>query len=267
MKKHQYGLALSGGAARAIAHMGVIKALAEQGIKPGIISGTSAGALVAAFYSEGYSPEELLKIVREEDPFSQVRFALPTKSLMRIEKVKKFLQKHLKTENIEDLPIPIVIGLTNFNNGELYFAEKGNLITHLIATLSVPTVFEPVKIGDYHYVDGGLVSNLPIEPLKGRCKKVIGVNVNELEKMENPGNLKENLMRTILIGIRANMSLNISNCDLYIEPKGMHKYSLTATSAYKEMFELGYKHASAETPRFKKKDKFRLFSFLSFKKS
>ena len=266
MRKSKYGIALSGGAARAIAHMGVLKALGENGIKPGILSGTSAGALVAAFYSEGYSPDEFLKIVLEEDPFSQVQFALPRKSIFRIIKVKKFIQKHLKTEKIEDLPIPISIGLTNFNTGELFFAEKGDLSEHLMATLSVPTVFEPVKIGDHYYVDGGLISNLPIEPLMGKCRKIIGINVNELEKIPEPGNLKENLMRTILIGIRANMSQNIRKCDLYIEPKGMHKYSLTASSSFKEMFELGYKQASLDAGKLKKPAFINSFKLPFFKK-
>lgn len=241
---NRYGLALSGGAARGIAHLGVLKAMNEQGISPEIISGTSAGAMVACFYADGFDPEEVLEIIENESLFKKINLTFPRKGIFNPNKIFDMFSKNLKTKNIEDFDRPVYIGVTDFLEGKLKYLTKGPVIQALKATSAVPGLFNPVEINGSFYYDGGLISNLPVEPLEGKCDQIIGCNVNPVEQIDRIGPYTELMIRTLLIGVSANVHPNIPKCSIYIEPEMLYRYPLTDNSHYREIFDIGYKKAT-----------------------
>jgi NTE family protein len=120
-----------------------------------------------------------------------------------------------------------------------YF-HSGVLIDPLVASLAFPMLIKPQLIGGSHYVDGGLMNNLPVQPLIGNCSRIIGVYVNPVYRVEKGYGTKNYMDRIIHLGLRANMSHLIAQCDLFIEPPELSKYSLLKISATKEIFEQGY---------------------------
>jgi NTE family protein len=120
-KKYKTGLVLSGGGARGFAHLGVLKALEEKKIKINIFSGVSAGAIAAAFYADGYTPEEILNIFSSKKVFHLMRITIPRSGLLKTKGLKEVLKKHLRATNIEDLKIPVIIAATNFREGKIQY--------------------------------------------------------------------------------------------------------------------------------------------------
>jgi NTE family protein len=237
----KYGLALSGGAARGMTHLGVIKALYEKGIKPGAIAGTSAGAIVGAFIADGYEPDELLEIFLEKKILSYMRINFGRAGLLKMTGVRIAMEKYLRTKNIEDLKIPLYITCTNLHSGQVEYFHKGDIIEKLLATASIPGLFAPIDIGGDLYVDGGVQDNLPVKPLKGRCKKVIGVDVNYTGPVEKIESAIEVLERSFHLSIRAKIEEKAKLCDLFIDPDELKGYGLTDISKGREMFDIGYR--------------------------
>jgi NTE family protein len=128
------GLALSGGAARGMTHLGVIKALYERDIRPDYIAGTSAGAIVAAFIADGYEPDELLDIFMEKKILMLMRINFSKAGLLKMTGVRGVMEKYLRARNIEDLKIPIYITCTNLNSGMAEYFNRGEIIEKLLAS-------------------------------------------------------------------------------------------------------------------------------------
>jgi NTE family protein len=163
------GLALSGGAAKGLAHIGVIKALEEAGIQVDFIAGSSMGALVGAAYAAGVSIDTLEKIAVESDWKTVSKLFVPGLSpsgFIDGVKVKEFLSTLYGDKKIEDLPIPFCATAADIATGRLYIINKGSLLEAVRASISIPIVFTPVKYKDVYLVDGGLVDPLPIDVVK-----------------------------------------------------------------------------------------------------
>jgi NTE family protein len=156
------GLALGGGAARGFAHIGVIKALEAQGIVPDIVVGTSAGALVGALYSSGFNGFELQKIALEMDESQVSDWSLPDRGVIKGEALQNFVNKMVSNRPLEKLPRRFAAVATNLKTGETTTFTSGNSGAAVRASSAVPGVFQPVQISGSDYVDGGLVSPLPI---------------------------------------------------------------------------------------------------------
>ncbi|MBE0642366.1 MAG: patatin-like phospholipase family protein, partial [Bacteroidales bacterium] len=165
-KMYDYGLALSGGGARGFAHLGVAQALDEAGIRPGIYAGTSAGAIAAAFLADGYAPGEVLDIFLQQKIYRIVGLSIPRLGLGNIQGMERVLRKHLKAKRIEDLKTPLIIAATDLNAGQVRYFDEGELIPRIIASASIPILFQPVKIDDRLYIDGGITDMLPVAPLE-----------------------------------------------------------------------------------------------------
>ncbi len=238
MKK--IGIVLSGGAVRGLAHIGALKALQEKGIKPSVVSGVSAGAIVGAFYCSGYTPEEMEKIALETNFLQYVKPAMPKKSFFYLNHFEKFLDKYLKKENIEDLEIPFYICATNLNKGKPEYFNSGNLKKLVKASSSIPILFEPVKIGNYSYVDGGIMNNLPVEPIKDKVDYIIGIDVNPLETEKDFNNIVSISIRTLFLAFRANIEPRKNLCDLFIQPKNLSDVGLYSIWKAEEAIKKGY---------------------------
>ena len=155
-------LVLGGGAARGFAHVGVIKALEAQGIVPDIVVGTSAGALVGALYAAGYSGFELQKLVLqlEESQFSD--WSLPDRGVLKGEALQNFVNNAVGQRPLERLAKLLAVVATDLNSGEPIVFRTGNTGMAVRASSSVPGLFQPVAINGREYVDGGLVSPVPV---------------------------------------------------------------------------------------------------------
>ena len=169
-KKYRTGLVLSGGGARGFAHLGVIQALNEAGIFPDVISGTSAGAIVGVLYADGYTPKEILMLMNWASRFDYMRPAMPREGLLQINGITKILKTSLRAKTFEDLKIPLFVAATDLNNGKAVYFSKGDIFDPVMASASIPVLFQPVKINDISYVDGGVLDNLPIRPIENDCR-------------------------------------------------------------------------------------------------
>jgi len=236
------GIVLSGGGARGIVHIGVLKALDEIGVKFDRISGTSAGAIIGALYAYGYKPDDILKIVQNAKLFNLVKLAFTNSGLLDIHSLRKTLEAYLDCELFENLKIPLVINAVNLESGKTAYFDEGPLIQPILASSAVPIIFKPVTINGVSYIDGGIQNNLPVEPLMGNCKKIIGVHSNPADEHYRVGNFRSVLERTLLLAIRSNTESRLKLCDLVIEPPGMKSVRAFEYSKIKDIFEIGYRY-------------------------
>jgi len=240
--QHKLGIALSGGAARGYAHIGVLKALEEHGIKPEIISGTSMGALVGTMYAAGIKPVDIADIIEHNPFFDLVKFAWSKASLFKLDKVKKAMQEQIKKDDFSALQLPLFVSCSNLTTGKSEIFSKGKLFDCVLASCSIPIVFQPVKIGNSTYVDGGLFQNLPIKAIRSKCQTLIGVNVNPIVEKHSFDNMWDIAERTLDLTVNANVVLDKNQCDIFIEPTKLSDYSLWDFKKMNELVEVGYLH-------------------------
>ncbi|KAF5030275.1 Patatin-like phospholipase [anaerobic digester metagenome] len=237
------GLALSGGAAKGFAHLGVMQALEETGYKPDFISGTSAGAIAAAFYSDGYKPHEILKILCSYKLSDFFKPGWASAGLMKSSGFYRILYENLFTENIEELPIPVWICITNLNTGLAEYHNNGNLARKVLASSSIPVFFRPVVMDNQLMVDGGVCDNLPIKPLVGKADFTIAVNVNPIvPKQIRPG-MRSIAERVFHLSINSRLKEMSIQPDLLIEPKGVSGLGYFNLNQAERYFESGYESA------------------------
>ena len=161
-KPPRIGLALGGGAARGFAHIGVIQALEESGLRPDLVVGTSAGSLVAALYASGKRPAELVQLADAMDESAITDWAFPGRGLIRGEALARFVREHTGGRTIEAMAVPLGIVATDLDSGAPILFQRGDTGMAVRASSAVPAVFQPVRIGAREYVDGGLVSPVPV---------------------------------------------------------------------------------------------------------
>ena len=236
------GLALSGGGIRGVAHLGAIRVLEERGIKFSHVSGASAGSIIGAFYCNGYSPEEILKIIEKTSLYKMVRPAISWRGLLRLDKVVREFESFFENDSFDALKIPLDIAATDVVHGTIKYFNEGPVLRAVLASSSIPVVFDPVKIGETYYIDGGILNNLPVEPLKSTCERVVGIHSNPVGVMDSPINMKMLMERSLQLAINCNIELRKGLCDLFIEPEGLGKFGVFDIKKAKEIFEIGYRH-------------------------
>lgn len=245
MKKYNLGFVLSGGGARGFAHLGILQYFFELGIKPDIISGVSAGAIVGVFIASGKTPEETHKILTKGGFLKYTKIHLPIDGLLRLDGLKEIFIKEIPYKNIEELKIPLIIASTNLNTGKIEYFNKGHIHQIVLASSSIPILFSPVEINGFQYVDGGVLNNLPIEPLQGKCKKIITQNINPINQTSKLKNLIQVATRTFHIGVHSRLEKAKKLSDLYIEPGNLDMYDLLKSSHADKIFEIGYEYAKS----------------------
>ena len=237
------GVALSGGGARGIAHLGVLKAFNEAGIFPNLVSGTSSGSITGALYCAGYTPDESLKIIQDTRALSVFRPSFSWKGLLKIDKLGDVLRNYLPT-TFEELKVPLTVVATEINEGKTVYFNSGQLIRTILASSSIPVAFKPVEIDGKNYVDGGILNNLPAEALKDRVTTLIGVSCNPYGYIEKLDNAKHLMERSALLAINGNTMKSRALCDVFIEPQQLTKFSGFKLSQARQIFDEGYKFAT-----------------------
>lgn len=236
------GLVLSGGGARGAAHIGALKAFEEYGISPTHISGTSIGAIVGALYAADVHWTEILKFFKTTSIFHTKRFAFNKPGFLDTEKFYDDLNVYLPRDNFDSLQKPLYITATNVLNGKLKIFSKGQLIKPVIASASFPGVFTPTEINGSYYIDGGILNNFPVEPLKKHCDKIIGIYINSLKKISIK-DLKYSYSvadRALKIRAAHDSVTKFDECDLIISPEELGEYAVFGMSNTDIIFELGY---------------------------
>lgn len=238
--KYNLGLALSGGGAKGFAHIGAIKAMEERGIYPNVISGTSAGAVVGALYAAGISPEEMLEHFMKHEVTDFLKFTLPNKAFLKYDGFAKFLKQILPVKYFEDLKIPLHVIASDFDNGKFVDFTSGELLPIIMASCTLPVIFEPVKINGVRYVDGGLFKNLPVSPIKGLCQKVMAINVNPHLIDEHKENMLYVAAKSFQYVFKANVVEDEKLCDWILEIDSVLKYKTFELKRAKEIYQIGY---------------------------
>lgn len=249
----QVGLALSGGAARGIAHLGALKALEEIGIKISIISGVSSGAIIGAFYAAGYAPDEVLKLIKELKLLRIMRPAFGQIGLMHLDEVEKLYHKYLGADaTFEDLNIPVVISATEMNEGVTVYFSSGELIKPLLASSAIPILYRPVPFKGMMLNDGGLLNNMPLDPLEGNCEVKIGIHTNPINHEAKITTLRSMIERTVHLAINNTVKLRMHQCDFFIEPPQLKYYRLMSYGKADELFDIGYQYTLGLKDQLKK---------------
>ncbi|HNR41285.1 MAG TPA: patatin-like phospholipase family protein [Bacteroidales bacterium] len=239
-KTYDTGLVLSGGGARGFAHIGVLQALNETGIYPDVISGTSAGALVGVLYADGFSPREIMKMMNSTSRLHYIRPTIPREGLLQISGIERILRENLRAKRFEELKLPLYVTVTDLNNGKAEYFSRGELIEPVIASASIPVLFKPVIINDIHYVDGGVLDNMPIRPLENRCSRIIGSFVNPVGYEETVVSLTQIAERVFMLNMSKEVLEKKERFDLFIAPQELKNYKILDPEKAVEVFDLGY---------------------------
>lgn len=240
--KYDYGIVLSGGGARGIAHLGILKALEELGIQPSIISGTSAGAIAGAFYTKGFEIAEILSIIKSGHFFNFSNLNIVKQGIFSMKGFEDIYKAYFKTDSFANLKIPLCVAATDILKGEINYFTEGELSTTLLASSCIPVLFQPVHYRGNYYVDGGVLNNFPIEPLLDKCHKIIGINVNSIDKDEYHIQTKNVLDRSFHLALNSANNHKFSMCDMYIEPPKMSQFGLLDLDKIDAIFEYGYQY-------------------------
>ena len=236
------GLVLSGGGARGICHLGVIKALEEAGLKFSHISGTSAGAFVGVLYSYGYKPDEILTILESTKLLKSLRPAWTLTGLLKLDGLRELILKYIPENNFEVLKIPVTVAATDIKKGRIEYFGQGNLIDPLLCSCCVPAVFNPVRLNGNIYVDGGILDNLPVKAIRDKCDFIIGSHCNFITSEFDVKNIRSVIERSLLMAIHGNTMLSKTLCNVLIEPPEAGKFSGFDLSKAREIFDIGYRY-------------------------
>lgn len=235
------GFVLSGGAVRGLAHIGVLKAFEEHKIKPAYISGVSAGSIIGLFYSAGYTSKEIEDIALKTNIIEYISPAFSKKAFFSIDNMDKFIKRYIHYKDLSELEIKFFVAITNLNTGLVEYRDKGDIVEIVKASCSLPVLFKPVKIGQHLYIDGGVMNNLPVEPLLNKVDFIVGVDVNPFSMEERDfSNMLSIGVRSFYLAIRSNIESRKSFCNLFIQPPDLVNIPLFAVNKRKEAIEIGY---------------------------
>ena len=217
----KFGLALGGGAARGFAHVGVIQVLEEAGLKPDLVVGTSAGSVVAAFYASGKDGAQLQKAAEtmEEATITDWTVPLLGRGMMRGDGLARYISKQTGGRRIEELKMPLGIVATDLKTGEGVLFQRGDIGTAVRASSSVPSVFEPVRIGNREFVDGGLVSPVPVRYARQMgAEYVLAIDISSPPEIGKTGDMFDVLMQTFTIMGKSISYFELREADLVLRP-------------------------------------------------
>ena len=214
------GLALGGGAARGFAHIGVIQVLEEAGIRPQLVVGTSAGSLVAALYASGKSGAELAMLALGMDESAITDWAFPGRGVIRGEALARYVREQTGGLSIEKMKLPLGIVATDLDSGQAILFQRGDPGVAVRASSAVPAVFQPVKIGEHEYVDGGLVSPVPVRFARAMgAELVLAVDISSPPEGQATGDAMRLLLQTFAIMGKSINHFELRDADVVLRPK------------------------------------------------
>ena len=220
-KEVRLGLALGGGAARGFAHVGVIQVLEEAGLRPAYLVGTSAGSLVAALYASGKTPADLVRVAQSMQEAEITDWMLPilNRGALRGEALARYVNTQVGGRTLEQMSIPVGIVATDLGNGDAITFRRGNTGSAVRASSAVPGVFQPVRVADREYVDGGLVAPVPVRQTREMgANFVIAVDISSDPEGNPSGDTFQILMQTFAIMGKSINQLALKEADWVVRP-------------------------------------------------
>ena len=246
LQEKQLGLVLSGGGIRGMAHIGLLKAMAERGLEANVISGSSVGALVGALYANGNSTEEMLQFFKDTPLFQYNFFTFNKPGLINTDRYFSFFKKYFPENTFVSLKKELIVVATDLLNGKEVAFDSGNLIHPLLASAALTPVFSPVEINGLLYADGGVMNNFPKEYVDGKCEVTIGCNVSIAGKLQKKDlkNAWQLGTRVTGLAIYASSKEKLEACDIKIEPKQLEQIGVLDKKAIEKAYIIGYDAAS-----------------------
>jgi len=236
------GIVLSGGGSRGIAHIGVLRALGEHGVRPDCIAATSAGAIVGALYAAGYSPAEMLKFFETKHPYQLSKLAIAKPGFIDTTKVVADFEEYFPDNAFEALDLDLRVVATDILSGREVVFDAGPLIPAVLASSSVPLVFTPTEIDGQAYSDGAIVNNFPVELLEQHCQVILGSYVSPLREIV-PSELTSSLAvlkRALEIGIFQASQAKFARCDVVLCPESLSRFGPFETKNLAAIEAVGY---------------------------
>ena len=243
------GLALGGGSARGFAHIGVLKSLDQAGIRPEVVVGTSAGALVGAFYAAGFSSWKIEEVALRTREVDLADLAQGSKRGMLVgDSLTRFVGEALRGARIEDLRTRYAAVATDLRTGELVLLRSGPVADAVRASCSIPGVFVPRELGGRELVDGGLVSPLPVRAARQLgCDMVIAVDVGTRPNRAALPGMYEVLMQSFEIMGRALSEQEAQAAEIVLRPD-TSAFASTDFNARRDLIQAGYEAAQRALP-------------------
>ena len=240
------GIVLSGGGARGAAHLGFIKLLEELNIRIDMISGVSAGAVIGALYAGGLGAEQILSILKGQSYISLKGLSFGSSGIFSMAALRDILQKNIPHNDFSRLRIPLYITATDIINCRPVCFSEGEVIEPVIASASVPVVYQPVVFKGYSLADGGILDNMPATPLADRCDVIIGNHVNKLTALQDIANISKFTLidRSFHMAISQKVAESAGLCHVLIEPD-LSAFGMFQMKDADKIFEIGYNTAKA----------------------
>jgi NTE family protein len=252
VKKHRIGFAFCGGVAYGMAQIGILRALTKAGIKADCVTGSSAGAILAAAYAAGLSLDQIEDFGVHTGWNELYGFGVPRVGLVSSLALEDYVRRHIGTLDFKELKIPLGVVATDICSGEEVIFTKGSVDKAVRASCTIPGVYQPVDYSGRQLVDGGLVENVPVEALKAMgADVVIAVNVFGHPQIFPPAtNVFQVLLRSWYFFVREQNGWR-ANADIVLEPD-LRAYDLFDFSSAKEMLRVGEACAKAQMPKIKR---------------
>ena len=245
-KASTVGMALSGGGAKGFSHIGVLMALERSGIKLDIMSGVSAGSIAGVLYGAGLRPADIIKCFTDASKFADfTEWSIPKEGFLKLDRFGRLLDEWLPVKYLEELKIPTVVCATDLDHGKSVGWSKGEIVPRVIASCSVPIVFNPKKINGVQYVDGGVLRNLPAWAIRPYCKTLYGCNCSPLRPsvVGGPRSIIEIAYRSYHLMNKANVPQDLRLCDHVIQVKDVSHVSIFDLTALQKGVMAGYEAA------------------------
>ena len=242
LRKDTVGFAMSGGGAKGFSHIGVLMAFERCGIKPDIMSGVSAGAIATVLYGAGLSPQDIIQCFTDASKLTDfTEWAIPREGILKLDRFGKLLEEWLPVRNLEDLKIPVVVCATDLDHGKSVGWSKGEIVPRVVASCSIPVVFNPKKINGVHYVDGGVLRNLPAWAIRPYVSTLYGCNCSPMRKnFSGKKSILDIAFRTYHLMLKANIPQDIRLCDRVIQVNDLSQVSTFELSSLKKGVMAGY---------------------------
>ncbi len=236
------GLALGGGAAKGIAHIGVLKAFEEKKIPISYISGTSVGSIVAAYYAFDKSYDDFLNLAKKLNYKDTISLTIPKKGFFSTNAIREMILKDLGDVKIEDAHIPLAICTTDIATGEQVVFYKGSLVDAICASICVPGAFIPQVIEGRTLVDGGITENVPVSPLEDMGAGIIvAVDLNGVQKYQEPDDTFAIISNAMDIAIDLRTREQIEDADIILSLDLSRYNRLDNSKCIEELIEEGYR--------------------------
>jgi NTE family protein len=249
-RRRKLGLALGGGAARGLAHIGVLKVLEEESIPIDYVAGTSVGSLIGVLHCCGHSWQDILRIAGEIDWADVISFSLPRRGLVRTEKLERLVDRLVRGKRIEELPVPFRAVAVDISRGETVVFQEGPAARAVRASCSIPAIFEPTEWQGRLLVDGGLMNDVPADVARAMGAEVtLGV---DLSAGPLGGRVPENILEVVLFSLsilmRSRSQPGLESSDILVRPD-LKEFPLHDLKHLEQMVARGEEAMRAQLPR------------------